>query len=120
MSNVQLSWVKCQGEIWCPLSTVNLDHPAFDNVSGVYIIWHAGSQPATVYVGEGVVRDRLKFHRTDPRIQQFFSLGLYVTYASAPDVYLGGILSYIMERFQPKVRESDLPLASPIGVNLPW
>ena len=81
---MQLQWTKCQGEIWCKLNTVNLSHAHFNDKDGVYIIWHGGPNAATVYVGQGNIRDRLTQHRNNSLIQQYDKLGLYVTWASVP------------------------------------
>jgi hypothetical protein len=39
----QVNWMRCQGNQWCPLLTVDLDHEAFD-VGGVYVIPVASRQ----------------------------------------------------------------------------
>ena len=116
---MQLTWIKCQGEAWCKLSTVNLEHPHFDNMKGVYIIWHGGAHPATVYVGQGTIRDRLQYHRKNPQIQLYDNLGLYATWASVPETSLDGVEKYLGDRLKPIVTEK-LPDAVPISVNLPW
>lgn len=116
---MQLIWIKCQGEVWCKLSTVNLEHQHFDNMTGVYIIWHGGEHPATVRVGQGFIRDRLREHRQDPQIQSFDNLGLYVTWASAPQSNLDGIEKYLADRLKPIIGER-FPDVAPISVNIPW
>ena len=75
-----LNWMKCQVDVWCKLNHVNLDHEHFNGKNGVYIIWHGGTDPKVVYVGQGNIRDRLKNHRSDRRIQQYKDLDLYVTW----------------------------------------
>jgi hypothetical protein len=119
MPGIDVNWVKCQGEVWCPLSTVNLDHVHFNTMNGVYVIWHAGSEPATVYVGKGFIRERLMSGKNDHNIQTFATLGLYVTWASVPPESIDGVVSYLSQRLQPKVRET-YPDIVPIEVNLPW
>ena len=114
-----LNWIKCQGEVWCKLSTVNLDHAHFETMNGVYIIWHAGANAATVYVGQGFVRDRLKQHRGDPRIQQYENLGLFVTWAPVPQASRAGVERYLANKLNPGVRDIH-PDTVPIEVNLPW
>ncbi len=116
---MQLNWIKCQGEVWCSLNNVNLAHAHFDNMAGVYIIWHGGPNASTVYVGQGNIRDRLTQHRSNPQIQYFKSLGLYVTWASVPESYRNPIEKYISDRLHPKVGELH-PDVLPIEVNLPW
>lgn len=114
-----LNWVKCQGDVWCNLSTVNLPHPHFDNLEGVYVIWHGGPNPATVYVGSGTVRDRLNSHRSDPRIQRYGLLNLFVTWATVDRNNMQGVELYLANALRPLVGERH-PNVAPIQVNAPW
>jgi hypothetical protein len=116
---MQLTWIKCQGEVWCSLSTVNLSHAHFEHMNGVYIIWHGGSTPATVYVGQGYIRDRLTAHRSDLRIQAFAPLGLYVTWAPVQEPLFDGVEAFLAQVLKPKVGDVH-PATTPIPVNLPW
>ena len=115
-----LSWIKCQGDVWCKLNSVNLQHAHFNNRGGVYVIWHGGESPATVYVGQTEdLRDRLRDHRNDERIQKYGSLGLYVTWASVAPGLLDGVERYLGERLRPKVSR-HFPDVPPIEARLPW
>ena len=114
-----LDWIKCVGSVWCKLNAVNLDHAHFDSLEGVYMIWHGGHNPHVVYVGQGVVRDRLRVHRSDQRIQRYIDLDLFVTWASVQKGHRDGIEVYLADVWKPKV--GDLyPVARPIAVNPPW
>lgn len=117
--NIQVKWIKCLGEVWCPLSTVNLGHEHFNNLEGVYIIWHGGSAAATVRVGSGTIRDRLTAHRNDPQIQAFAHLGLFVTWAIVQQNYREGVEAFLASTLNPKIGQR-FPNVVPIGVNLPW
>jgi len=66
---MNLTWNKCQGDDWCSLKSVDLDNSHFDNMEGVYVIWHGGNDAKTVRIGQGVIRDRLAAHRDDPEVQ---------------------------------------------------
>lgn len=114
-----LNWIKCQGNVWCKLHTVNLDHQHFDNLAGVYIIWHGGEQPATVRVGQGFIRDRLNAHRQDPVVQQYSNLTLYVTWASVSADQRDGVERFVAKSTIPKVGD-HFPDVEAIKVNLPW
>ena len=114
-----VNWMKCHGDVWCSLSTVNLAHSHFGNMHGVYIIWHGGPNPGTVYVGQGFIKERLTEHRGGAEIQEYQGLGLYVTWASVPESSLDGVEAFLAGRLQPKVG-SKHPTADPIEVNLPW
>ena len=58
--SINVNWIKCQGDVWCPLSTVDLSHPHFVKMDGVYVIWHGGPKPTVVYVGKGQIKERLQ------------------------------------------------------------
>jgi hypothetical protein len=68
---VRAQWMKCGNEPeskWCNLLALNLEHKHFNDLEGVYIIWHGGKgeiEAATVRVGQGIIRDRLTEHRKD-------------------------------------------------------
>jgi hypothetical protein len=72
-----------------------------------------------VYVGQGKIRDRLKDHRNDPRIQAYSKLGLYTTWASAQTAKRDSVEAYLAKIYDPLVGERR-PAAAPITVNLPW
>jgi len=114
-----LNWNKCERNAWCPFLTVNLQHSHFQNLEGVYIIWHGGQNPATVYVGQGNIADRIRAHRTEPNILFYSSLGLFVTWASVPALSRDGIECYLAQTLKPKEGFAH-PNCAPIGVNLPW
>ena len=115
-----LSWIQCQGDVWCKLNLVNLQHEHFNNRGGVYVIWHGGENPATVYVGQtGDLRVRFRAHRNDELIQRYAGLGLYVTWASVVPEFLNGVERYLGDRLRPKV-ETNLPDVPPVEVQLPW
>ncbi len=117
---LQLNWGRC-GDTpqWCSFDTVNLASKHFDNLEGVYIIWHGGPSPATVRVGQGNIRDRLTAHRNDPAITRYRDQGLYVTWAAVPGGQRDGVERFLADQLQPKVGVV-FPNAQPIRVNLPW
>ena len=116
---MNLNWIKCQGNVWCKLYSVNLDHDHFNGKNGVYIIWHGGTEPKVVYVGQGNIRNRLNERRSDPRIQQYKYLDLYVTWATVYSQDCDGVEAYLADHWSPKVGERH-PDARHIHVNSPW
>ena len=115
----QLKWIKCQGEVWCPFHTVNLNHEHFNGLEGVYVIWHGGPKAHTVIVGQGNIRESFIAYRSDPRVQNFASFGIFGTWASVPRESRDGIQTYLTTRLTPLV--TDKPSSGvPIEVNLPW
>ncbi len=116
----ELEWMRCWGDVWCKLNFVNLNHEYFDkDVSGVYIIWHGGPNPAVVYVGQGNIKERIDVHRKDPEIQEFEYLDLYVTWATVPEEYRNGVEAYLAYKWKPRVGTNH-PQAPFIEVNSPW
>jgi len=120
MNDLHLEWVKCQGGVWCKLNTVNLSHEHFENMNGVYIIWHGGMRPEVVYVGEGNIRQRLQAHRSNQEIQQYDHLDLFVTWASVNDAQRKGVEAYLADTWTPKVGSTPSPRTMRIRVNSPW
>ena len=115
-----LVWNKCQGDAWCPFMTVNLAHSHFQGMEGVYVIWHGGTEPRTVYVGKGNIAERLRAHRTDANIiKHQANGGLFVTWARVPASQQDGVESYLIKALQPLGNEV-VPTAAPITVNHPW
>lgn len=88
-------------------------------MEGVYVIWYGGQNPATVRVGQGVIRDRLQAHRNDPEVQSYAHLSLYVTWASVLARERDGVEAYLAQQLRPVVGER-FPQRHPIPVNLPW
>jgi hypothetical protein len=109
MLNVQ--WVKCNGDNWCPLLHVNLSNV---KTSGVYAIWIGGGN--YVRVGKGDIAARITAHRNDPAITKHQNL--YVTWATVSEWQRDGVERYLYDVCQPLVgeRAPDVPA---IAVNLP-
>ncbi len=115
----QLNWNRCQPNDWCNLMTLNLDHPHFQGMQGVYVIWHGGSAPHTVRVGQGIIADRLRAHRDDPAILKYSYLGLFATWAAVGQSDRDGIEHYLAEALTPLAGDR-FPAAPQLSVNLPW
>ncbi len=116
---LELIWGKCQGGAWCGLMRVDVGGAALA-VGGVYVIWHAGSDPKTVYVGQGApIRDRLQAHRSDSRITAYQQHDLLVTWAAVDARQRDGVEHYLADQLSPLVGEAH-PTATPIPASLPW
>ncbi len=116
-SVINLSWVKCTGEGWCPLLTVNLEKVTAE---GVYIIWHGGNPSRIVRVGQGIIADRLADHRDDPAILAHKSKGTwYVTWAALPAHQRDAVEAHLTQTWVPLVGDR-FPDALPLTVNSPW
>lgn len=113
-----LNWLNCEGNQWCNLLTVNLEHPHFHGLEGVYIICHGGQKPWTVYIGQGAIADRLAAHRADPRIRQYAPLGLFVTWSQVDTFSRDGVERFLADQLAPREGIAH-PEAQAIAVNLP-
>lgn len=115
---INVTWVKCEGDTWCSLNNVNLSSNHFDNLEGVYVIWHSQNDAAYVRVGQGNIQDRLTAHRNDQDIQQYADLDLRVTWAQLDPQYHDGVEAYLAQQLRPLIGER-FPDRTPIEVNLP-
>ncbi len=116
---MNVAWNKCEGRSWCSLNSVNLSHEHFDDMEGVYVIWHGGPTPKVVRVGQGVIRTRLAAHRQDEEIQAYAGLNLYVTWARVDAPSRDGVEAFLADELTPLVGER-FPDVVPVPVNLPW
>jgi hypothetical protein len=116
---ITLNWIKHQDGKWFKLTDVDLTYPHFIDLEGVYIIWYEGENHIVVRVGQGVIKEKLSDHQTDPRIMTYKPHSLYVTWATVLPQYRNGIERYLFEKLKPIVgfRYPNVPA---IQVNLPW
>lgn len=117
---MELNWIKCRGNVWCRLNEVNLETVPDDE--GVYVIWYEDTlgDDQCVYVGQGVIKDRLEYHRSNDDVQIYEISGeLRVTWALVPAKRRAGVEKYLSDQLDPSVgeRHPDVP---PIAVNLPF
>ena len=111
MKKMELNWL--EGWFDDPVS------PA--SGAGVYVIWHplGADNPATVYVGQGQIAQRLEERRYDGRLVHFRRYDLLVSCAAVPEDQRDGVERYLAHVLAPKVGEK-WPDAEPIVVNLPF
>jgi len=62
-------------------------------ITGVYIIWAGVNNRTILKVGSGIIKNRLRAHLNDPKVQDYKHKGLYATWAYiGPSFKLGGKL----------------------------
>ncbi|MBI2063984.1 MAG: hypothetical protein HYT65_03280 [Candidatus Yanofskybacteria bacterium] len=117
----RLNWIKPEdGRHGFNLMTLDVAGQHFDDMVGIYVIWHGGSYPWTVRVGQGVVRDRLGKHRIDPDILKYKDLGLNVSWVKVGSQdERDNIEAYLANVLDPKVGKR-FPDKSGKPVNAPW
>lgn len=109
-------WNKCQDDTYWPLERLNLENV---RAEGVYVIWHGGTLPRTVKVGQGIVAERLRAQRSDSDVLAYKNGGLYVTWAAVSEAQRDGIEKYLADLLHPRVGDV-VPDVQPIVVNSPW
>jgi hypothetical protein len=118
--SMNLNWIKCVGDQWCDFLKVNLTHNHFNDLEGVYIIWHGAPNPSTVRVGQGNIRERVTAHRLDPEILKYTeTYSLYITWARVDFASKDGVENYLFNKLKPRLGER-CPDCEAISVNLPW
>ena len=116
---VHIDWKKCRGNAWCSLAAVELEDRHFDDLTGVYIIWHGKQQREVLRVGSGNIREVLGKERKDRDILTYIQSGLYVTWARVEAHFCSGVARYLLEALNPKF-PGQCPASAPIQINLPW
>lgn len=120
---MEVSWIKCTGDSWCPLKIVNLSGvTAF----GVYVIWYEPIargmiRPArqVVRLGQGNIKERLEAHRNDPVITKHSGVAqLLVTWAEVDKNYVDGVEKYLADTLNP-IEGEAFPDCLPTIVNQP-
>ena len=100
---------------WHALNSVDLEEA---KIYGVFVIWHEGEPGRVICVGQGNIRDRLKFHRRNPDVQKFASFGaLRVMWAAVQAHQVDGVERYLANYLKPLIVDFR-PDAAPIVVNL--
>ena len=116
---ININWQRCTGNAWCELIPLDLEHPHFNHLEGIYIIWHGGQISHVVRIGQGIIKNRLAEHRKDPDILKYKTEGLFVTWAHVPKSNRDNIEAFLFNELNPYVG-SRAPHAIPVAVNLPW
>lgn len=86
---------------------------------GVYVIWHGGDKPRTIRVGQGDIRNRIDYQRTNPDVTAYSKHGLFVTWAQVPENEHDGVERYLSDLLKPLTGDR-WPDVDPIPVNSPF
>ena len=118
---MNVDWVKRKAGSWCQLKELDLDQEYFDDMEGVYIIWYEFDVPGNQaeYVGQGIIRDRLKDHCGSDWFPNYSDVILFVTWADVPEANRDGVERYLAEYYEPTIGQR-YPCAKPIEVNIPF
>ncbi len=114
---LNLEWVHREDDGWLHLERVNLEDV---DASGVFMIWHGGTDPQVIRVGQGDIALRIGSLKKDPQILSFKEEGeLYVTWANVSASKRDGVLSYLIENWKPRISKAN-PMVFPVTVNSPF
>jgi hypothetical protein len=103
---------------WCNLYDLSLSNDYFNELEGVYVVWHRGRNPV-LCVGQGVIREQLERIQRNQGIQaEHGECGLFVTWAPIPPDQRDGVEGYLARILDPVICTAALT-AAPIEVNLP-
>ena len=120
---VAIAWIKTRvaddvPERWGELFALDLNDEHFDDLEGVYVVWHRGQDPV-LNVGCGPIRSRLHELRCDPAIVKVLqSTEVYVTWARVDPTVQDRVGRYLVTALNPQIIP-DLPEVEPIPVDLP-
>jgi len=118
---MQVTWIKnSQNNQWFDLLRLNLSSPYFTSRKGVYIIWYANPQTAKViYVGSGVIGERLTEHRANPEILKYSQYGqLKVSWVLLEnETTMREVEAFLANSYNPIIGER-YPGINPTQVNL--
>ena len=109
-------WNKGEGNAYCSLERLNLENI---KAEGVYVIWHGGTLPRTVRIGQGTVAERLRAHRFESEVLAYKNSGLHVTWAAVAAAQRNGVEKYLADGLHPLVGDAS-PDVLPSVVNSPW
>ena len=85
---------------------------------GVYIVWDAGASSKALYVGKGLIADRLSRLRRDKKMLQYpMTAHILASWAVVPTSICAGVERYLVDTYNPIYNEQT-PNARPIAVNL--
>ena len=109
MSSIELTWSKCEGDVWCPFLNLNLESVG-EETEGVYVIWHVGDGVTfarVVRLGKGNIANRIEKHRRNPDITEYAEYGeLLVTWAEVhQDLLQTTVEAYLAYVYRPLVGE---------------
>lgn len=119
---MNLYWALQNNNEWYEIDSLILalmfENSLYKHIYGVYIIRRGGTSPATLYVGQGDIVDRINFHKNKLHTSTDQGSVTYVTWARAPNDKCDGIENYLGQTLKP-IYSIRFPQAPPTKVNLP-
>lgn len=115
-----LVWQRAASGYHHHVMTMDTASPEIRGVGGVYLVWHLGSPPEWVTIGQAEdLGAALEGLRADPSLRPLEDLGgLYATWVELPRENRGGVVRYLADLLKPLV-DGRRAHAPPIRVNIP-
>lgn len=116
MTNLFVDWAKPLANAgWYELLTIDVSTIEGE---GVYVIWDGGTNLKALYVGRGIIADRLSAHQRDQKLLNHKRSGsLLVSWAPVSSSACQGVERYLIETYKPFFNQK-IPGEAPITVNL--
>jgi hypothetical protein len=115
-----LVWQRAASGYHHPVRSMDTGADEVKGVGGVYLIWHLGSPPEWVAIGEADdLGAALEARRRDPAVVAFEGRGdLYATWVQLPADSRGGVVRYLADVLRPALGGRTGGVR-PIRVNIP-
>lgn len=116
MTDFIVKWAKNPlNSEWYRFFTIDLSEISGE---GVYIVWEAGASSKALYVGKGIISDRLSIHRRDKKMLQYrMTAPILASWAVVPTSLCAGVERYLIDTYNPIYNEQT-PDVTPVAVNL--
>ena len=116
---LEVKWERTDQCYWHELMKLDFSEPSYNRLRGIFIIWHGGSEPRVIYIGQGNIAKVLEKLRLRREIENFESLGLYVTWAKFKPEQMNGVHRFLNDKLRPMLSMSKIE-EHQIYVNLPF
>lgn len=114
---LRVEWCKCMLGSKCRLDLLNLTNEYFSSLVGIFIIWSESDKRKTIYIGRGIIRNRLKEMKSDAAVQRY-GPNLFVTWAEVATINLDGVEAFLYNKLDPAIKDNMICLDF-IEINLP-
>lgn len=102
---LEADWHKCEGDIWCSIYKIDIDHKNIKHFVGQYIIWSGKfeNERTVLLIGYGDIRKVILKAREDIAVKAFEHLGVFITWADIPVSKKREIHNYLLKTLSPKM-----------------
>ncbi len=116
---LEVKWERTDQCYWHELMKIDFSDSLYNRLHGVFIIWHGGSNPRVLYIGQGHIAKELEKLKSKREIKKFELLGLFVTWAKFKPEHMNGIHRFLNDKLRPTLSMCKIE-DHQIYVNLPF